>query len=207
VHHEGFLVWHAKERQVVHRTGVNIWRSPKASVLAQRNFEAMQGDYAHAGFVILSTQLIEARLAASTYIPGDLALLRQGREVFVQSPCGCTVRHARNGDWEIVETGCSGAHAGLSEAIWKFEAATPVEGSVAPQKPHVEIVSAIPPREESLGSHGGCGGDIMRVAIEQKTVVRKGKPYARFQVEEYCTSCGYAPFTDYSRLADVPLAG
>lgn len=205
IHIKDWIIWHANTRREAHRTSVNIWDSPKASIIASKNFDAMMADYVHSGFRVLDTRALETRLGESTYIPGDLAMLRQGRDVLVQSPCGCTVHHMKGGDWEIVETGCNGGHVGLDEAIHSFESAATVETINSAAKASIPRVLETPPRQQELGAHGDglCGGMHMQVAVELKTVVHRNKPYRRFQMEEYCTSCGHEPFSSRTHFVDA----
>lgn len=208
-HHGDFLVWYANKRQTAHRAKTNIWESPKSSTVAQTNFEAMLADYKAADFVVLSTQSIEERLSASTFIPGDLALLRQGRDVLVQSPCGCFVHHTTGGEWFIQDPMvCNGDHIGLGDAIAHFESLTPVEPFFMGSKhdKDIEILTVRPEREEIIGPHeAGCGGILTRLNIELRTIVRHGQTFNRFQVDTQCSSCGYTPFEDKTYFIDLPV--
>jgi hypothetical protein len=200
---EGYVVWHANKEKSGKHEPVNVWESKNGPKILRLYEETIQ-KYNEAGFAIVDGSPIFERLSHSTYQIHDEDILQQGGGFIVQPECGCTVEHSFSGFWNITTPGgydCQ--HAGLADAIERFEKLTPYSHRefAMPKQHSIELEP--PPSERFIGRHG-CGWNLIEESRELRQVHSHGKLYVRYQTDRYCTSCGDI-FQSYTRFVDVPV--
>lgn len=209
-HRGDFVIWHATRPLGHKHTKIDVWSAEKAGPVAQEYLETAKTLLTTAGFKVVGTQPIQDRLQSSRYVIRDLQFAREGYGIRVIAPCGCEMTHTFDSEWKVEqETDMDCNHRGLEDAIKTLDRIVSQkypDRSVKKFRPPLVIQPVAPPHEEIIGSHGGCGGTLRKVAIELRQITRHGEQYTHYQVDLECSSCGYQGIGGgITRFVDVPV--